>query len=66
MIQIQIEKVKFEKEIGVIFDNELEFDRHIAEKTNKAYSIYGILRQTFKHLDETALFRYLSLCLDRN
>ena len=66
MIQTQIEKVEFEKDIGVIFDKELEFDRHITEKTNMAYSIYGMRRQTFKHLDETALFRYSSLCLDRN
>ena len=66
IIQIQIEKVEFEIDIGVIFDNELEFDRHVTKKTNKAYSIYGMLRQTFKHLDETALFCYSSLCLDRN
>ena len=52
MNQIKIENVEFEKDIGVIFDNELEFDRHITEKTNKAHSIYGMLRRTFKHLDE--------------
>ena len=35
--QIKIENVEFENDIGVIFDNELEFDRHITEKTNKAH-----------------------------
>ena len=50
MNQIKIENVEFEKDVGVIFDNELKFDRHITEKTNKAHSIYGMLRRTFKHL----------------
>ena len=40
MNKTRIESVEFEKDIGVIFDNELEF----TEKTNKANSIYGTLR----------------------
>ena len=44
MNQNKIEHVEFEKDIGVILDNELEFDRNITEKTNKAHSIYGMLR----------------------
>ena len=63
MNQIKIENVEFEKDIGVIFDNELEFDRHITEKINKAHSIYGMLRRTFKHLDEKTfipLFKSMS------
>ena len=63
MNQVKIENVEFEKDIGVIFDNELEFDRHITEKTNKAHSIYGMLRRTFKHLDEKTfipLFKSMS------
>ena len=39
MNQIKIESVEFEKDIGVIFDNELEFDRDITEKINMANSI---------------------------
>ena len=63
MNQVKIENVEFEKNIGVIFDNELEFDRHITKKTNKAHSIYGMLRRTFKHLDEKTfipLFKSMS------
>ena len=63
MNQIKIENVEFEKDIGVIFNNELKFDRHITEKTNKAHSIYGMLRRTFKHLDEKTfipLFKFMS------
>ena len=36
---------------------------HITEKTKKAHSIYGMLRQTFKHLDEKTfipLFKSMS------
>ena len=35
MNQIMIENVEFEKDIGVIFDNELEFDRHIKERRRR-------------------------------
>ena len=67
MNQFKIENVEFEKDIGVIFDNELEFDRHITEKTNKAHSIYGMLRRTYTNTwMKKLLFRYSSLCLDRN
>ena len=58
MKQIKIENVEFEKDIGVIFYNELE-----SEKTNKAHSMYGMLRRTFKHLDEKTfipLFKSMS------
>ena len=42
---VSIQRVLFEKDIGVIFDSELEFDKHIHEKTSKANSIYGLLRR---------------------
>ena len=56
--QIKIENVEFEKDIEVIFDNELEFDRHITEKTSKAHSTYGMLRRKFKHF--IPLFKSMS------
>ena len=34
-----IEKVPDEKDIGVILDSELSFEKHISEKVNKANSI---------------------------
>ena len=61
MNQIKIENVEFEKDIGVIFDNELEFDRHITEKTNKAHSIYGMLRRTFKQTPDRGIQPLLDL-----
>ena len=41
-----------EKDVGVIIDNKLSFDMHIAEKVNKANSVVGAIR-SFKmvHMD---------------
>ena len=61
MNQIKIENIKFEKDIVVIFNNELEFNRRITEKTNKAHSIYGMLRRTFKHLDEKNFYSIIQV-----
>ena len=36
-----------------IFNNELEFDRHITEKTNKAHSIYIPWQPMFAELAKT-------------
>ena len=61
----EMTKVKFEKGIGIIFDSKLEFDRHILEKVNKANSTFGMIRRTFKHLDERTfipLFKACSRC----
>ena len=41
----EISKVKDEKDIGVLIDDELSFDKQICEKVNKANSI-------LQHLDE--------------
>lgn len=40
-----------EKDIGVVIDNKLTFQKHINEKVNKANSIVGIIRRTFEYLD---------------
>ena len=61
----EMTKVKFEKDIGIIFDSKLEFDRHILEKANKANSTFGMIRRTFKHLDERTfipLYKAISRC----
>lgn len=50
----QLEHVKEEKDIGVIIDSELNFDRHISEKVNKANSMFALLRRTFQFLDATS------------
>jgi len=42
------------KDLGVIFDNELNFVQHCKEKINIAYSYLGIIKRNFIYLDEDA------------
>jgi len=42
------------KDVGVIFDSELNFVQHCKEKINTAYSYLGIIKRNFIYLDEDA------------
>ena len=42
-------------QVGVIVDSKLSFSDHITEKVNKVYSILGIIKQNFQHVDKDAL-----------
>ena len=41
-------------DLGVIFDSNLTFNDHMAQKINKAYSILGIIKRNFIHMDESS------------
>ena len=41
-----------ERDLGVIVDNKLNFNEHIAKQSKKANMVMGIIRRTFKHLDD--------------
>ena len=41
-----------EKDIGVIIDSNLEFDKHVYFRLNKANSIMAVIRRSFQELDE--------------
>ena len=41
-----------EKDIGVIIDSSLEFDKHVYFKVNKANSTMAVIRRSFQKLDE--------------
>ena len=47
-------KTTGEKDISVIIDDKLSFEKHINEKVNKANSVMGVIRRTFDYLDTTA------------
>ena len=49
-----LEKVDKIKDIGVLMDSKLNFTDHIAETTNKAYSMIGIIKRNFRYLDRDA------------
>lgn len=48
-----MEKCTEEKDIGVVLDSKLSFDKHINEKVNKANSIVGVIRRTFEYIDKS-------------
>ena len=57
-IVVNIQKTSEEKDLGVIIDEKLSFEKHLIEKVNLANRNMGIIRRTFKFLDETT-FQYL-------
>jgi len=42
------------RDLEVIVDSKLSFPDHITEKVNKAYSILGIIKRNFQHVDKDA------------
>ena len=48
---IKLKSSTGEKDIGVIVDSQLSFEKHIHAKVNKANSIMSIIRRTYCHLD---------------
>ena len=53
-----------EKDVGVIIDNKLSFDLHIAENVNKANSVAGAIRRSFEYLDKDT-FKKTVYCLGK-
>ena len=55
MVQLDMNCMGFtseEKDIGVIIDPNLEFDKHVYFKVNKANSTMAVIRRFFQKLDE--------------
>ena len=50
--QVELEKVKNEKDLGVIIDQNLTFRDHITSKVNKANRNVGIVFRTFTYNDQ--------------
>ena len=50
--EIELEKVKNEKDLGVIIDQNLTFREHITSKVNIANLNLGIIFRTFTYIDE--------------
>ena len=50
----QLERLEHMKDLGVIFDTELNFVQHCKEKINTAYLYLGIIKRNFIYLDEDA------------
>jgi len=57
-----LEKLNSINDLGIIFDSNLTFKDHMAQKISKAYSILGIIKRNFIHMDEsTFILLYKSM-----
>jgi len=60
--KINIEKCEEEKDIGVIFDEKLLFDKHMDSSINKANRMLGVIKRTFSFINkDTFLKLYKSM-----
>ncbi len=50
--RVPLTPVTEENDLGICFDNTLEFDKRINSKINKANSISGLIRRIFQYLDK--------------
>jgi len=51
---IDLERCTKVRDLGLTVHSKLSFSDHITEKVNKAYSILGIIKRNFHHVDEVA------------
>jgi len=51
---IDLERCNKVRDLGVIVDSELSLSDHITEKVNKVYSILGIIKRNFQHVNKVA------------
>ena len=51
-IQVPVEQVESEKDLGVTFESTLRFDHHILNCVNKANRMLGLIKRTFTYMDK--------------
>ena len=54
----ELEFIEKEKDLGVIFDNNLKCSSHIIKQVNKTNRLMGLIRRSSTYLDKNS-FRYL-------
>ncbi len=60
--QVLLEETMAEKDLGVLIDNELNFNHHISEAMKKANIKLGMIKRTFVCLNESMLTQlYIAL-----
>ena len=55
MGDLTLETATEEKDLGVIIDEKLKFDKHTEAQVNKANIVLGLLRRSFETLDMETL-----------
>ena len=64
MDETMLKIVTSEKDLGILFKDDLSFDEHIAAKVKKDTSLVGLIRRSFTHLDIN-MFRTLFTAIIR-
>ena len=52
---MDLNQVTSEKDMGITFQNDLQFTKHLADKVKKANSILGLIYRSFHHIDNEML-----------
>ena len=47
---VELQRDAYVKDLGVVFDEKLNFSQHISEIINKAYSMLWLIRRNFQHI----------------
>ena len=55
MGDLTLETATEEKDLGVIIDEKLKFDKHTEAQVNKANKVLGLIRRSFENLDKETL-----------
>jgi len=45
---VELQRDTYVKDLGVVFDEKLNFSQHISERINKAYSMLWLIRRNFR------------------
>ena len=53
-----LKAVSEEKDLGIIFHDDLKFTKHIYTKDQKAKSMLGLITRTFNYLDKNSYIRF--------
>ena len=51
---VELQRDAYVKDLGVIFDEKLNFRQHIFERINKAYSMLWLIKRNFQHIGPAA------------
>ena len=51
---VELQRDAYVKDLGVVFDEKLNFSQHISERINKAYSMLWLIRRNVQHIGPVA------------
>ena len=49
--RMDLNQVTSEKDLGITFQDDLQFTKHLSDKVKKANSILGLIHRSFQHID---------------